>query len=98
MLLAAILAGCSPGPSREATTSSAQTPATSLPLDTAAGERQYRAVCLDARSHGGNEQVLTRWLDTRAKAKEIGDYHADFKYKGHSVRIEERVRPKVPAQ
>jgi hypothetical protein len=67
-------------------------------MDTAADERQYRAVCLDAQTHGGNVAVLTKWLDTRAKAKEIGDYHADFKYKGHSVRIEERSRPKVPTQ
>ena len=55
--------------------------------------KQYRAVCLEKASHGGNEYVLSRWLDVRDKAFALGQYHGDFKEKGHRWRLEERVRP-----
>jgi hypothetical protein len=54
---------------------------------------QYRAVCQEKDAHGGNVQVLSRWLEARDKAEALGKYHGDFKDKGHRWRIEERVRP-----
>lgn len=54
---------------------------------------QYRAVCLDKESHGGNVQVLSKWLDEREKAEALGQYHGDFKNKGHQWQIEQRVKP-----
>jgi hypothetical protein len=56
-------------------------------------QRQYRAVCLEKEAHGGNQQVLSKWLDEKEKADELGKYHTDFKEKGHRVIIEERVKP-----
>jgi hypothetical protein len=58
------------------------------------GIHQYRAVCTEKALHDGNEYVLSKWLETRDQAKGIGDYHGWFKYKGHQIRIEERVNPK----
>ena len=58
------------------------------------GIHEYRAVCTQKELHDGNEYVLSRWLETRQMAQQIGDYHGEFKYKGHLVRIEERVKPK----
>ena len=58
------------------------------------GIHEYRAVCTQKNLHDGNEIVLTTWLNTRKGARDIGDYHSNFKYKGHVVRIEERVKPK----
>ena len=54
--------------------------------------KQYRAVCTEKAAHGGTEYVLSRWLDTRDKALALGEYHSNFKEKGHSVRYEERIR------
>jgi len=54
---------------------------------------QYRAVCIEKEAHGGNEQVLSRWLDSREKAYELGNYHSDFKENGHRWKIEDRVKP-----
>ena len=52
------------------------------------GIHQYRAVCTEKALHDGNEYVLSTWLETREQAKTVGDYHGEFKYKGHQVRIE----------
>ena len=57
------------------------------------GQHQYRAVCLEKEAHGGNEYVLTSWLDAKAKAEEFANYHAEFKYKGHRTRIDTRPKP-----
>jgi hypothetical protein len=57
--------------------------------------KQYRAVCTEKTAHGGNEYVLSRWLDARDKAMDLGEYHSNFKEKGHRVRYEERVRPQT---
>jgi hypothetical protein len=57
--------------------------------------REYRAVCQEKEAHGGNEQVLSRWLMERDKAVALGQYHGDFKEKGHRWRIEERVKPET---
>lgn len=56
-------------------------------------QRQYRSVCIENDEHGGTAYVLSRWLDSREKANELGQYHGDFKYKGHRWRIDERVKP-----
>jgi hypothetical protein len=58
------------------------------------GIHEYRAVCTRKEMHGGNEYVLSKWFETRGPAKSIGDYHGNFKNKGHQIRIEERVKPK----
>jgi hypothetical protein len=55
--------------------------------------KQFRAVCAEKAAHGGNEQVLSRWLDERDKAVALGEYHANFKDKGHRWRLEERAKP-----
>ena len=53
---------------------------------------QYRAVCIEKEAHGGNEYVLTSWLDSKDKADELANYHSEFKYKGHRTRIDTRVK------
>jgi hypothetical protein len=58
------------------------------------GIHEYRAVCTQKEMHGGNEYVLSKWFETRGPARSIGDYHGNFKSKGHQIRIEERVKPK----
>jgi hypothetical protein len=55
--------------------------------------KQYRAVCIEKEQHGGNEYVLSKWMDEKDKADALGQYHGDFKYKGHRWRIDERVKP-----
>jgi hypothetical protein len=62
-------------------------------VDTSSAGKQFRAVCSEKAAHGGNEQVLSRWLDDREKAVALGEYHGNFKDKGHRWRIEERVKP-----
>jgi hypothetical protein len=56
--------------------------------------KQYRAVCTEVAAHGGN-YVLSRWLDARDKAVALGEYHSNFKDKGHRVIYEERVKPQT---
>jgi hypothetical protein len=62
-------------------------------VDTSSEGKQFRAVCAEKAAHGGNEQVLSRWLDERDKAVALGEYHANFKDKGHRWRLEERAKP-----
>ena len=73
--------------------SSAQTNPVVTSVAAQEGGKQYRAVCLETAAHGGNKQVLSRWLDAKDKAVALGDYHGNFKDKGHRVIYEERVRP-----
>ncbi len=56
--------------------------------------KQYRAVCLEEMAHG-SVHVLSRWLDSRAKAFELGNLHGDFKDKGHRWKLEERAKPQT---
>ena len=58
------------------------------------GIHEYRAVCTEKALHNGDEHVLTKWLEIRDQAKAIGNYHSEFKNKGHQIRIEERIKPK----
>ena len=99
VLIAGGLSGCSStdttatsGVRRDSNTASAH--ADGATSDQSLGTQyEYRAVCLEKEAHGGNEYVLTRWLDTKAKAGEFANYHAEFKYKGHRTRIDTRVKP-----
>ena len=75
-------------------TASAATDAASSSSAQGDGIHEYRAVCIQKELHDGNEYVLSTWLDSREAAKAIGDYHGEFKYKGHQIRIEERVKRK----
>jgi hypothetical protein len=81
VLLLMALTACGRADGTSATTVSAQE-----------SGKQYRAICTEKASHGGNEYVLSRWLDTRDKALALGEYHSNFKEKGHRVRYEERIR------
>lgn len=56
-------------------------------------QMQYRAVCIEKQAHAGNEYVLSKWLDDKEKANSFGQYHGDFKEKGHRWRVDERVKP-----
>ncbi|GEM_PF-5376414 len=92
-LMSGVLVGCQSTGKNEAANSSPQTNGASI--ESKAGEqRQYRALCIEKAEHGGNEYVLSKWMDSREKANELGQYHGDFKYKGHRWRIDERVKPK----
>ena len=92
VLMIGIFIGCQSSNKNEATNSSPQTNGASV-ASKPGEQRQYRAVCLEKAAHGGNEQVLSKWLDQKAKAEELGTYHGDFKDKGHRWRLEERVKP-----
>lgn len=88
--------GCNSTDSTETAGSSRQIGTDATNGDPKPGEgivgHQYRAVCLEKEAHAGNVQVLSKWLDNRAKAYELGNYHGDFKEKGHRWTIEERVK------
>lgn len=89
-----VLLGCSATDKTEETAqSSSQTSAANVATNPEGKQLQYRAVCLEKAAHGGNEQVLSRWLDEKDKAEELGKYHGDFKEKGHRWRLEERTKP-----
>jgi hypothetical protein len=62
-------------------------------VDTSSAGKQFRAVCSEKTMHGGNEQVLSKWLDEKDKAVALGEYHSNFKDKGHRWRLEERAKP-----
>ena len=95
LIIGVFSSGCGAGQSA----ASAATQGASDAADKGDGVHEYRAVCTQKAAHDGNEYVLSKWLETPAKAKALGDYHSEFKYKGHSVRIEERVKPtRAPSQ
>jgi hypothetical protein len=92
VLMIGVFIGCQSTGKNEAANSSPQ--ANGASVESKPGEqRQYRAVCQQKEAHGGNAQVLSKWLDEKEKAEELGKYHTDFKDKGHRVVIEERVKP-----
>ena len=66
-------------------------------VDTSSEGKQFRAVCSEKAAHGGTEYVLSRWLDERDKAVALGEYHGNFKDKGHRWRLEERPKPSTTA-
>jgi hypothetical protein len=77
-----------------ACSSSDETAAAAAAGDVGDGIHEYRAVCVEKARHGGNEYVLSKWFETSGQAKALGDYHGNFKAKGHQIKIEERVKPK----
>ncbi len=92
VLMIGTLIGCQSTGKNEAANSSP--PANGASAESKPGEQhQYRALCIEKDQHGGNEYVLSKWMDSREKANELGQYHGDFKYKGHRWRIDERVKP-----
>jgi hypothetical protein len=93
VLIISAFVGCNTTDKAEATKSAVQTNAPNADAKPGEKQHQYRAVCTDKEAHGGNEYVLSRWLDSRDKANELGQYHGDFKYKGHRWRIDERAKP-----
>jgi hypothetical protein len=80
-LLSVVIAGISAGCKAGAT------------VETSSAGKQFRAVCSEKTMHGGNEQVLSKWLDDKDKAVALGEYHSNFKDKGHRWRLEERAKP-----
>jgi hypothetical protein len=96
VLLMGVFIGCqSSGKTPEAANASLQTNGANA--EAKSDGKQYRAVCIEKDQHGGNEYVLSKWMDDKNKADELGQYHGDFKYKGHRWRIDERVKP-VPTK
>ena len=77
----------------EKTKSSLQTSAAPIEPKSEGKQYQYRAVCGEKEAHGGNEYVLSKWLDSREEASSYGQYHGNHKAKGHRWRIEERIAP-----
>ena len=74
-----VLIGCDSANKKEETPqSSPQTNGANL-ASKPGEQRQYRAVCTEKAEHGGNEYVLSKWLDEKEKAEELGKYHSDFK-------------------
>ncbi len=93
------MTACQSGSKTDSSTSIEEDSATPAPsvqsktAETAEVQYQYRAVCIQKEAHGGNNQILTRWLDSKERAEAYGQYHGDHKYKGHRWIIEERVKP-----
>lgn len=92
VLLIAAIMGCQSSSQDETTGTAAPSDTTSI-ASSPGVQQQYRAVCLAKEAHGGNEQVLSKWLDEREKAEALGKYHGDFKNMGHQWKIEMRVKP-----
>jgi hypothetical protein len=93
-LLIGVFMGCRSTDKNEAAKS---TPPTAANVETKAGvQHQYRAVCIEKEAHGGNEAVLSRWLDSKDKAVALGETHAEDNV--HRWRLEERVKPEKAEQ
>lgn len=86
--------GCSSSDKTEDAAKPAVQPNAASVAPAAEGKQmQYRAVCIEKQAHAGNEYVLSKWLDDKEKADSFGQYHGDFKEKGHRWRVDERVKP-----
>lgn len=57
---------------------------------------QYMAVCTETREHGGQEYVLTSWLDSKSEADEAGKAH-ERSTRGHRWTIKTRQKPESSA-
>ena len=96
VLMVGVFIGCTATDKKDASTVTKEATKSSLQTSAANPEGkqyQYRAVCIEKEAHGGNEQVLSTWLDSRNEANKLAQYHGDFKEKGHRWRIDERVKP-----
>jgi len=67
-------------------------PSVSAASDSANAAMQYMAVCTTKAEHGGNEYILTKWLDDKPKAEVFGREHL-MKKKAHYVIYKTRMRP-----
>lgn len=93
-LMLGVLLGCSSSEKSEAAAQPSVSANGASAAPTAEGKQmQYRAVCIEKQAHAGNEYVLSKWLDDKEKANSFGQYHGDFKEKGHRWRVDERVKP-----
>ncbi len=91
VLLIGAFIGCqSAGKTPEAANASLQTNGANA--EAKSDGKQYRAVCTDKQTHGGNDYVLTKWLDSKHTAEIYGKEH-ERKNKGHVVKYNERIKP-----
>lgn|SRR3990172_2655552 len=92
VLMIGILVGCKSDDQGKAANSSPQVTAKKEEPKPEGQQMQYRAVCTEKEAHGGNEYLLTRWLDSKDKVLPYSREH-ERKNKSHVVRIDERVKP-----
>jgi hypothetical protein len=59
---------------------------------------QYRAVCLEVGVHTVPVWVMSKWVEDVAVVQELGDYHGNFKWKGHHWVIQRRAKPLAHAE
>ena len=85
-LLLAVFLACGSDGKNDASQPSSQS-AASKPEE----QHEYRAVCIEKEAHGGNEAILSRWVDSKEKAEAQADAHSEDN--GHRTRIDERVKP-----
>lgn len=55
---------------------------------------QFRAVCTEP-NHPDGKLVLSKWVDDPEVARELGQYHGDWKAKGHLWHLERRTEPRA---
>jgi len=100
-LMLGVFIGCKATDKKDASTVTEEATRSSQPVGTNAAnvepkpegrQIQYMAVCTDKQAHGGNDYVLTKWLDSRDKAAIYGREH-ERKKKGHVVKYNERDKP-----
>ncbi len=100
VLAAAILAGCASVPpdsdgaimDLDADSATVSGPTADARTNPEGKPYQYRAVCLEASQHDGNAHVMSKWMDDPEEARKLGDYHGNFKEKGHHWVIERRAK------
>jgi len=92
VLMVSVFIGCKATDKTEETTKSSQTNTANVEPKPEGQQIQYMAVCTDKEVHGGNDYVLTKWLDSKDKAVVYGREH-ERKNKGHVVKYNERVKP-----
>jgi hypothetical protein len=90
LVLGMFVFGCSSAGNDGAANSSSQANAGNA--ESKAEGKQYQAVCTAVQEHGGNEYVLTKWVDSKYKAEVYGKEH-ERKNNTHVVKYNERVKP-----
>jgi hypothetical protein len=54
---------------------------------------QFRAVCTEKEKHQGKEHILSKWTEDEAAVRDLGQYHSDWKAKGHQWVVQRREKP-----
>jgi hypothetical protein len=90
LMLGILIIDCSSSSKDDAANSSSQ--ANTGNVEPKSDGQQYQAVCTDTQAHGGNDYVLTKWVDSKYKAEIYGKEH-ERKNKGHVVKYNERAKP-----